>query len=637
MKAKAARSPLAWLGGLLAVYLAVPLVAFAYRLTEPGGKGFATAGLWSALRTSVESATIATAVVAVLGVPLAFALERHRGPLSASLGTIVQLPLALPPVMAGILLIYLVGPYTTVGRLFHGRLTGSVAGVVLAQVFVSAPFLVISARSAFGGVDRSLDDLAATLGHRPLARFFLVDLAVAAPGIRAGLLLTWLRAIGEYGANVVVAYHPYTLPVFTYVQFSGAGIPSTQAPTVLVIGAAAVAVVLARLRRPALLRRHAPRPAPVAPGPLPRTRVAMDLDVRVGSFHLRLAHRAGSHRLAILGPSGSGKSMTLRSLAGLLGSGAGRVEFDGQPVDGLPVERRGIGYVPQGQSLFPNRTVREQLEFAVGADGPVGSWWQRTLRLDGLDDRLPNQLSGGQRQRVSLAQALSRNPRLLLLDEPFSALDAPVRRELRKELRRLQHESGLSTVLVTHDPEEAALLADEILVVAGGRLLQAGSIRELYRRPASAEVARLLGIDNLLTGIVTSDGPGGGVGIAPVAGGGAGGPAEVVPVLRADVAGWPPGTAVSWCVRPEDVIVSPEGPYPATVVDVADLGTVTELTARLGGGVELRVRTTAAGQLTTGDRCHLAVDPDRITVWAAGDGTVRQVGSGAQGEGAEAD
>ena len=131
------------------------------------------------------------------------------------------------------MLIYIVGPYTWLGNLFNDELTGTVAGVVLAQTFVAGPFLIIAARTAFQGVDPALEDLAASLGHRPAARFWLVTMRIAAPGIRAGLLLTWLRAIGEYGATVLLAYHPYTLPVFTYVQFSSTGIPTTQAPTAL--------------------------------------------------------------------------------------------------------------------------------------------------------------------------------------------------------------------------------------------------------------------------------------------------------------------------------------------------------------------------------------------------------------------
>ena len=577
------RSPLAWLGGLLAVYLAVPLVAFFVRLSGSGQPGFGTPGLWSALRTSVESATIATAVIAVLGIPLAFVLARHPGRAANVVTFLVALPLALPPVMSGILLIYLVGPYTTIGRFFHGRITGSVAGIVLAQVFVAAPFLVISARAAFAAVDRSLEDLAASLGHRPLARFARVDLQVASAGIRAGLLLTFLRAIGEYGANVVVAYHPYTLPVFTYVQFSGSGIPTTQAPTVLVLAAAAAAVLLSQFRIP---RRAAALAPAVPPEPAPRTAVSFDLDVRVGSFHLLVAHEAKSHRLAILGPSGSGKSMTLRSLAGLI-RGAGTVCYGGRPQP--RVEERRVGYVPQGQTLFPHMRVRDQVLFGTESDPGLASYWLETLGLSGLEDRRPDELSGGQRQRVSLATALARRPRLVLLDEPFSALDAPVRAELRHEVRRLQL-AGLSTVLVTHDAEEAALLADEVVVVSGGRLLQGGPTTEVYGHPASPEVARLVGFE-LLEGAAEA----GLVRCGHL-------------LLAADAGDVAEGEPVLWGVRPEDVTIHAGGRYEAEVVDVAPLGATAEVTLALDGG-QLHVRTSER----VSERARF--DLERVVVW----------------------
>ncbi len=580
------RGPFAWLGGLLVVYLAVPLVAFAVRVSTSSERGFAEPGLWPALRTSVESATIATAVIAVLGLPLAFALARRPGRGSTLVQGLIALPLGLPPVMSGILIVYLVGPYTTVGGWFHGRLTSSVAGVVLSQIFVAAPFLILSARASFAAVDRSLDDLAASLGHRPLARFFAVDLAVASSGIRVGLLLTWLRAIGEYGANVVVAYHPFSLPVYTYVQFSASGIPTTQAPTILVLGAAAVAVAVSQVR----LRRPKPRlgrPRPPEPGAA--VPVGFDLDVRAGTFHLRVAHQARAHRLAILGPSGSGKSLTLRSIAGLV-PGAGEVTYGGLPQ--LRVEDRRVGYVPQGQSLFPHLEVGRQVLFGVDADAALAAYWVDALGLGGLEGRRPHQLSGGQRQRVSLASALARRPRLLLLDEPFSALDAPVRAEMRREVRRLQM-AGLSTVLVTHDAEEAAMLSDEVVVLAEGCLLQAGPTAEVFTRPSRPEVARLLGFD-LLEGTAVE----GGVMCGDQ-------------LFEADGASVAPGRAVLWGAGPETVIVGEQGRHQAEVVDRASLGRVSVLTLGLPGG-ELRARTTEP----VGDRVRFDVGP--IVVWPVG-------------------
>jgi molybdate transport system permease protein len=344
--------------------------------------------------------------------------------------------------------------------------------------------------------------------------------------------------------------------------------------------------------------------APVPPGPLTPVPVSFDIDVTVGGFRLAVAHKAASHRIAILGPSGAGKSMTLRALAGFLGPRAGDVRYGDTAVSTVPVERRHIGYVPQTLGLFPGRTVWQQTLFATDADPGLAAWWLATLRLDSLVNRLPGQLSGGQRQRVALARALARRPRLVLLDEPFNALDAPVRDELRRELRRLQHEAGLSTVLVTHDPEEAALLADEILVIDEGRLLQAGPRAEVFNRPASPQVARLLGIQNLCPGVVASPG--------------------VIETgslhLAADTDDIPPGCQILWCVRPDHVIVNgatAAGAYPAVVDDVADIGSLTTLTVLLDGGPELRVRTTRVVDLSPGDPCGVVLDPAWITLWRA--------------------
>ncbi|MGP8066028.1 MAG: ATP-binding cassette domain-containing protein, partial [Acidimicrobiales bacterium] len=464
-------SPLLVLGGLLALYLAVPLGAFVFRLSSSGQRGFSQPGLFPALYTSAVTATISTALIAAFGIPLAYLLARSRSRWASFLTVLVSLPLALPPLMAGILLIYIVGPYTTIGSLFNGNLTDSMAGVVLAQTFVASPFLVLVARAAFSSVDPALFDLAAGLGHRELARFRKVGLPGAAAGIRAGLLLAWLRALGEYGATVILAYHPYTLPVFTSVQFSASGLSTTEAPTALALGLAVVVVTLTRLRRRTRRRVVRSLPTPVAPPVVKGEPVSFDLALRLGSFHLQLEHRGASGQLAILGPSGSGKTATMRCLAGLYGSLPGTVRYGDRDVTAVPIEERRVGYLPQGVTLLPHLTVWDQLLFGSGAEPSAAAYWLERLGLAGLENRLPEELSGGQRQRVGLAQALSRLPRLLLLDEPFSALDAPVRADLRRELRQLQRETGISTVLVTHDPEEAALLASEVMVISDGSLL----------------------------------------------------------------------------------------------------------------------------------------------------------------------
>jgi ABC-type sulfate/molybdate transport systems ATPase subunit/ABC-type sulfate transport system permease component len=613
------RSPrlLRWLGVLLVLYLAYPVGAFAVRVATGSNEGWNVPGLWSALRVSVEGATISLAIGVLLGLPLAYLLARHRGWLSSVVGVIVQLPLAVPPLISGILLIYIVGPYTFLGRLSGQRLTETMYGVIISQTFVSLPFLVVIARSAFRAVDPSLDDVAATLGHGPLSRFARVDAPAASDGIRAGLVLMWLRAFGEYGTTVVLAYHPYSLPVYVDNLFSSAPLSQAEAPTVLAFGVAVLAIAIGSTRWTRRLRHH-PIPAALPPAQTAPTPVGFDIATTTGAFTLEVAHPASVHRLAIVGPSGSGKSMTLRALAGLLGPGAGTVSYGGVDVTPIAPEQRRVGYVPQGLGLIPGQTVWQQATFGVHADPARATWWLQTLHLEGLTDRYPHELSGGQRQRVSLARALASGPDLVLLDEPFSALDAPVRDELRRELRRLQRETGLSTVLVTHDPQEAALLADEIMILSNGRLLQAGPIAEVYHQPASPEVARLLGIGNICEGITTSDG-------TILTG-------SVSVTTRAKL---PARTRVFWSVPLERVTViripteastpPPDPPrrsltedahtHPAIVTDVINLGTTAELTVRLDGGPELRSRTSNPVVTAEGETCLVSLDPDAIIVW----------------------
>lgn len=594
------------LSGLLAAYLLVPIGYFFFRfLTTPPAQ-LNVPGLWPAIVTSVETATASMLVIALLGVPLGYLLARRPG--SAVIGFLIQLPLALPPLAAGILLIYVIGAYSIPGEIFHDTLVETPVGIVLAQTFVSAPFGIVAARSSFLAVDPALDDVAATLGHGPLSRFWHVWLRGAAGGIGAGLTLSWLRAFGEYGATSLVAYNPHSLPVFIDVQFASTGLPTTVSavaaallvPFVLITAAALVPRIPAGRRR---ARLPAPRPPSSTPGP----RVAFSLDARRGSFHLRAALWPGDRHLAVLGPSGAGKSFTLRLLAGLQRARGARVHFDEDEVSALPAEVRRVGYVPQDSALLPGRSVWHQVLFGVGADPGLAAHWLRTLGLEGLEDRLPEQLSGGQRRRVAIARALAVAPSLLLLDEPFTGLDAPVRAQLRRELRALQQATQVATILVTHDAEEAATLADAVLVIDHGRVVQSGPQPEVFARPASPLVARLLGIQNVFPGEVAAPGRIRSQGLA-------------IPVAAPLAA---PGTAVAWSVRPEAVGLAAGG-IPARVADRIDLGTLCELEVDLttgsGSGLRCLARVPAATAPRVGERCGVTFDPAAISIWPAGDG-----------------
>jgi ABC-type sulfate/molybdate transport systems ATPase subunit/ABC-type sulfate transport system permease component len=597
MRARAS-SPLPWLGGLLALYLLVPIVAFVVRLA---GGATAAPGLGAALVNSLLTATISAVVVTVLGTPLAYLMARRNGWMARVLLALVALPLALPALMSGVLLLYVVGPFTILGELFGGKLTDTRTGIILAQIFVSAPFLIIAARAAFVAVDPALEDVAATLGFGRLARFARVAIPAALPGIGAGILLTWLRAFAEFGATVILAYHPFSLPVFTYVQFDEGGLPETMLPIAAALLAALGVLLLVQLPLPRRRGAQAPDAAPSALAELPHP-AALDfaLAKRLGSFSLQVAHRAHSPRLALLGPSGAGKTLTLRLLAGLTPMQSdGHVRAGTQMLHPLPTERRGIGYVPQQPALMPRRTLWRQVTFAPRAQPGLAAWWIERLGLAGLEDRYPEELSGGQQRRVAIARALAVEPRLLLLDEPISGLDAPVRDRLRRDLRRLQRDVGLSTVIVTHDPEEAALLADEIVVLGEGRVLQAGTRESIFRAPGSPEIAALLGIANTHRGLavaperILSDG-------------------VEIAVPTNDLA---PGTPIVWCVRPERVSLAADG----AEVDVVDqrrcVAPVRELTLALEGTLELTLRDGHARPTVIGESLRLDLDPDDIAVW----------------------
>jgi sulfate transport system ATP-binding protein len=244
----------------------------------------------------------------------------------------------------------------------------------------------------------------------------------------------------------------------------------------------------------------------------------------------------------LLGPSGSGKSTLLRAIAGLTGVDHGRISLHGRDVTHIAARDRGVGLVFQNYALFRHMTVADNIEFALRVRRMRASRRRerrrellRLVALEGMDDRLPAELSGGQQQRVAVARALAHKPEVLLLDEPFGALDAKIREELRRTIREVQRELGITTILVTHDQEEAFALADRIGIMNLGRLLEMGRPEDLYAHPATRFVATFLGAANLVLAQHTSRGIC--IGSDPVlALGGTGLPAsrdhEVVAVLR---------------------------------------------------------------------------------------------------------
>ncbi len=239
-----------------------------------------------------------------------------------------------------------------------------------------------------------------------------------------------------------------------------------------------------------------------------------DLCKRFGKLevvsHVSFAIEEGE-LFTLLGPSGCGKTTLLRLIAGFNSPDGGQVLFDERVVNDLPPHERGIGMVFQNYALWPHMTVFENAAYGLKLRkqpqaeiaGRIGAVLEK-VRLSGLADRYPGQLSGGQQQRVALARALVLNPRILLLDEPLSNLDAKVRIQVRAEIRKLQKELGITTVYVTHDQEEALTLSDRIVVFNQGKVLQVGPPKALYERPENRFVADFIGINNLIDGAVQS-------------------------------------------------------------------------------------------------------------------------------------
>jgi putative spermidine/putrescine transport system ATP-binding protein len=300
----------------------------------------------------------------------------------------------------------------------------------------------------------------------------------------------------------------------------------------------------------------------------------LDLSVREGEL------------VALLGPSGCGKTTTLRMVAGFLPPTSGRVLFDKEDVTNLPAHKRSTGMVFQSYALFPHMTAAQNVGFGLEMRG-LGATERnakieevlKLVRLSHLAGRLPRELSGGQQQRVALARALVINPKLFLLDEPLSNLDAKLRAEVRIEIRALQQRLGLTTLLVTHDREEALTMADRLVVMEGGRVRQIGSPRELYDEPQDAFVADFVGRCNILAGrredadhFRTESGL----------------------ALPVDTTSNESNNATAFALRPERISISPgaNGDIHGPVEAVTYLGPQTEYHVRVGKEIFVVVRQT---------------------------------------------
>ncbi len=316
-------------------------------------------------------------------------------------------------------------------------------------------------------------------------------------------------------------------------------------------------------------------------------------------------HLQAGEMVVLLGPSGCGKTTALRILAGLDEPTSGSVAVGSRDITAVPANKRGMGMVFQAYSLFPHLTVLDNVAFGLKLRGKGkverNSRAGEMLELVGLSGhagKYSDQLSGGQQQRVALARALAIRPRVLLLDEPLSALDAKVRVQLRDEIRRVQREVGTTTLFVTHDQEEALAIADRVGVMNEGRLEQIDAPAELYTRPATPFVANFVGLNNTIVCEVSG-------GTATVLG-------STLPVVPGSVTSGP-GLAM---VRPEAITVDADPSGPARVAAVSFLGPVSQVTCELADGTQVTAQllSSQAAALGTDTRVMLGVAADGVLV-----------------------
>ena len=552
-RGRAARSPLPVLVTALAVLggcaIVLPLVGMGTRvswgqLPQLLATPSAQAALWLSIRTCLSS----TVVCVVLGVPLALLLARSWPGVRIA-RILAVLPMTMPPVVAGIALLSTLGNRGLLGA--HLKEWGvpiafSTTAVVIAQVFVSMPFLVVTLEAALRSRDKRAEVTARSLGAGPWRVLAQVTLPLATPALARGTALALGRSLGEFGATIAFAGSKEgvtrTMPLAIYLEREKDTATSLALAAVL-IGLSFVIVGATNIDwgRVAthLLPRHRlqehqdqdaagsePRGAQVSTQgrgertsesprgggrgqdlqvafELPQRDVVVDLEVEAG------------RTTALIGPNGSGKSTVCSVVAGLLDAENGQVVLGGRVLDGpggfVRAGRRQVALLSQEPGVFTHMSVLGNVVFALRCQGVGRAEATRRARAelaavgaDHLASRPGGALSGGQAARVALARALATGPRLLVLDEPMAALDVTARQEMRRLVARRCAEEGLTLLLVTHDVLDLTALAEDVVVLDRGRVVEQGPTARILSAPRSDFVAHLTGTA-VLTGVVDGD------------------------------------------------------------------------------------------------------------------------------------
>jgi spermidine/putrescine ABC transporter ATP-binding subunit len=636
-------------GGLVLLFLLTPVLALipmsfsgtrwlVFPPTDPSLRWYAeflTSRDWrEATVTSLTVAATAMVLASVLGTLAGTALARTRFPGRQLVRGVVLAPLIVP------VMILALGFYYLFARL---GMIGSLAALVLAHVVLATPYVVINVEAVMRTFDLRLEWAARMLGANAWQAFRQVTLPLTRAGVLVGALFAFITSFDE----VVVAIFLSGTSAITLPKLMWDSITLDElSPIVTAVASLQIGMALAVLAMAEVLRVRGTRLARLRPGPeegagaLSGTTLGPagvrssggPEETRLSTEPLRLvglSKRFGSvvavddatlqvepgELLTILGPSGSGKTTLLNLIAGFDTPTSGEVFLGARALTCEPPNRRGVGMVFQNYALFPHMTVFANVAFPLRlrriAERDVQARVRAILsvvQLAGMAERYPRQLSGGQQQRVALARALVFRPPLLLMDEPFGALDTHLRSHMQSELRQLHQQLGITVLFVTHDQEEAMILADRIAVIARGRLQQVGRAEDLYEGPANEFVAGFVGESNLLRGTVVAA---------------TSGTLRVVTVGGAEFSvagGASAGQAVTLLIRPESlrlVTDQPSGPpgLQGVVEDATYLGGLRKYTIRLNPSEALVARLpsrTATGQLSPGSRVRVEWDPQDL-------------------------
>jgi spermidine/putrescine ABC transporter ATP-binding subunit len=586
---------------------------------------------------TVTSLTVAMAVMALattLGTLGGMALARGRFPGRPVARGIVLAPLIVP------VMILALGFYYLFARL---GLIGSLVALVVAHVVLATPYVVINVEAVMRTVDRRLEWAARMLGATAWQTFWRVTLPLTRAGVLVGALFAFITSFDE----VVVAMFLSGTSAVTLPKLMWDSITLDElSPLVTAVASLQIGLALAVFGTAELLRGRTARLAWAAIGPddgggvmgapghlaahAARSSMA-PAAARLSTEPLRLvglSKRFGSvvalddatlqvepgELLTLLGPSGSGKTTLLNLIAGFDAPTSGEVFLGDRALTREPPNRRGVGMVFQNYALFPHMTVAGNVAFPLRLRGVAEPDVRArvddilaVVQLGGLAARYPRELSGGQQQRVALARALVFRPPLLLMDEPFGALDTHLRTRMQSELRQLHRQLGITVLFVTHDQEEAMILADRIAVIARGRLQQVGRAEELYETPANEFVAGFVGESNLLRGTVASR---------------SGGTLQVVTAggtsfhATGEAAS---GQAVTLLIRPESLRLAAD--LPSSTVTPHGVEGVVEEALYLGGIRKYTIRLNSAETLmarvaTPADAPPLAVGSRIRVSWA---------------------